>query len=117
MTLQCRIVLKELQKLSDYTETELSFLGESTCICLSSNYDKIYNYSKYQNEIVGIIQQLADDGYLTYTRNNHFFTLTHKALHRHQFKWEIFKSFLIKSVLVPIFVAFITTLITLWLTK
>ncbi len=42
--------------------------------------------------------------------------LSEKGRHRLRYVIELFISFLVKSVIVPIVVAFITTLITIWLT-
>ncbi len=113
MTKPCRKVLNNLRKLSDNTEDVLSYLRDTSCICLYDDVDRIYDYSKYKNEIYGIIKQLVTDGYLQYYRAERLFTLTHKGLHPHQFQWEIFKSFFFKSILVPVGVSFVTTLLTL----
>lgn len=110
----CRDVLKNLRKLSYCTEDTLSFLGNTDCICRYDDLDKVYNYSKYKGEISSIIEQLASDGYIKYSINECTFTLTQKGLHPHRFEWEAVKHFLLTSVLVPIVVSIITTLLTLF---
>ena len=115
MTKSCRKVLNELQKLSSHTEQTFVFYSDTNDICLYENTDKSYNCEKYKDEIFGIINQLVSDGYLKYSVDNsqYYFFLTHKGLQRHQFEWDSFKSFLAKSVIVPIAVSVITTLLTL----
>ncbi len=53
---------------------------------------------------------------LAYNESDHVCViLTHKGLHYFEFKWEEIKSFFFRSILTPIVVSAITTLITLWL--
>ncbi len=115
MTIQCRNVLKELRHLSSNIEDEFALVDDANYICLDCDDSIRYDYTKYKNEIKGIIKQLVLDGYLNYDSNSNvnYFTLTHKGLHPYQFQWAIFKSFLIKSILVPAVVSFVTTLCTL----
>lgn len=115
MTIQCRNVLKELRHLSSNAEDEFALVDDANYICLDCDDSIRYDYTEYKNEIKGIIKQLVLDGYLNYDSNSNvnYFTLTHKGLHSYQFQWAIFKSFLIKSILVPAVVSFVTTLCTL----
>lgn len=110
----CRCVLKELRKLANNTEDVLDFLGNTTCICRTDDYDKTYDYSRYHGEIHSIIRQLIADGYLAENRGESF-TITLHGLHPYQFQWDSLKKFLFKSVLVPIVVSFVTSLIVLFL--
>lgn len=109
----CRNVLTGLRKLTSNTEDLLSFLGDTYCICLVDDIDKTYDYTKYQGEIHSIIKQLVSDGYLEYGYNEYNFILTQRGLHPYRFQWEACRSFLLRSILVPILVAFATTLLTL----
>lgn len=109
----CRTVLSSLRKLSSNSECSLSFLGNTHQICLASDKSKIYDPAKYKGEINGIISQLVSDGYLEYSYSNLSFHLTQRGLHPYRFQWESCKSFLLRSILVPILVAFATTLLTL----
>ena len=113
MIQSCRKVLNELRKLSSSTESILAFLGDTYCICLYDDYTKTYDYTKYKDEITSIIKFLVSEGYLEYTINEFHFTLTQKGLHPYQFQWEIIKKFLLNSILVPIAVSLLTTLLTL----
>lgn len=115
MTIQCRKVLNGLRKLSSNTEDILGYLGGTNYICLDADINKTYDYTKYKGEIKGIICQLVSDGYLKYGFNENYFTLTQRGLHPYQFQWDAFKGFLWKSILVPIFVSLVTTLLTLLL--
>lgn len=113
MTIQCRKVLNGLRKLSSNTEDILAFLGETNYICLDDDLDKTYDYTKYKGEIKGIVRQLVSDGYLKYGYNENYFTLTQNGIHPNQFQWESIRNFLFTSILVPIAVSLITTLLTL----
>lgn len=113
MLRSCRTVLKELRTLSNYSETALTFLGETTTICRCDDYSKTYDYTKYKGEINSIIKQLELDGYLTKQPSYSLFSLTQKGLHPYQFQWDAFKGFLFKSILVPILVSLVTTIVTL----
>lgn len=121
MTIQCRNVLNGLRKLSSSTEDVLWFVDETYYICLDSDSDteRKYDYTKYKGEIHGIIKQLVMDGYLEYDSdddgdvNELYFALTHKGLHPYQLQWDAFKSFLFRSVLVPVIVSLATTVLTL----
>lgn len=113
MTIQCRKVLNELRKLSSRTKYFSFTLYEDTHCIYVTDTDESYDYAKYENEIFGIIKQLVDDGYLEYTLNQYYFYLTHKGIHIFQFQWDACKSFLFNSILVPIFVSVVTTLLTI----
>lgn len=115
MTKQCKTVLNELVKLSNNTDALMCYSLRKPHITLYYNFDKFYDYSTYSHEIEGIIQQLANDGYLAFLDRGNGFKLTHKGLHRKAFEWIEIKQFLLKSVIVPIVVAAITALVTLWL--
>lgn len=115
MTYQCSYVLRQLRKLTEKSESLMSYVSGSTEICLFENQSVTYDYSKLQNEINSIINELISQGYLVNGFNEYNFSLTHKGLHPYLVKWDIVKMFLIKSCLVPITVSITTTLLTLWL--
>ncbi len=66
------------------------------------------------------IRYLHDNGYIDYqkTKTGHTltFSLSHKGLKYKDFKIEAIKDFLLKSVVVPIFVSIITALVTTGIT-
>lgn len=115
MTKQCRKILSELRKLSNNSEEVLAFLGDTNCFCVANDENKTFDYSKYENEISGIIEQLVNDGYLKYGYNEYFFTITNHGLHPHRYKWELIKHFLLTSILIPIAVSVVTSIIVLLL--
>ena len=123
MTSQCRAVLRQLRILSANTEVEMLFIHRNTHIARMGEPAKKYNYIKYRDEINGIIQSLEKDGYLAYdddpsdahTAEHTKFHLTHRGLHPYQATYEQIRNFLLKSVLVPVAVSIVTTLIALWL--
>lgn len=86
LTKESRAVLNELKTLTSNTEAEFSYLGYTTCFCLSTDSNRTYDYRKYQSEISGIMQQLATEGYVVSTYNEFHFRLTQKAIHEKQFK-------------------------------
>ena len=114
MTIQCIAVLRKLKSLTNNSEDDISFLGGSNSFCLLSDYKKCADYSKYKNEINGILDELSSNGYIVFTYKDNF-RLTHKAVHSQQTFWLNVISIFVRSFLLPIIVAFITTLITLWL--
>lgn len=109
----CRKVLKGLRKISRNSEITLGFLEETTCICREDDFDVVYDYFTYRGEIHSIINHLSEEGYLICEQNINFFSLTQKGLHPYRFTWDAIKHFLLTSVLIPIIVAFITSLLTL----
>ena len=113
MIYTCRNVLRGLRKLTFNTEDVLSFLEGTFFICRFDDYSQTYDYTKYKGEINGIIKQLSFDGYLEYAYSETSFRLTQRGLHPYRFQWESCKSFLFRSILVPILVSLATTLLTL----
>lgn len=114
MTIQSYSVLQHLKRLSNNTETELCFLGDTTFICPTWDEEITYDFSKYKSEIYSIMDDLVRAGYLVYNNGNkYFFTLTSKGIHPLQDVGSIIIGFLIKSVAVPIVVSLLTTLCAL----
>lgn len=114
MIKSCRKVLNGLRSLANNSDNSLSLLEPHTLICATSNLYTGYDYTEYKNEIHSILRQLAEDKYIAYI-NNSDFILTQRGLHPYRFQWEAIKTFLLKSILVPIGVSFVTTLATLLL--
>lgn len=117
MSFQSHSVLRHLRALSDGTSAQLSFVRGAPHIIRTDDHSRFYDYTKYRGEIASIISALVKDGYLAYTINMYHFCLTDRGLHPHQETYTNVKSFLIKSVLVPIVVSVVTTLLTLWITE
>ena len=114
MTIQSYTVLKNLKRIANNTETELCLLGDTTLICPTWDEENNFDYSKYQDEIFSILDELASNGYLIYPRDNKYFiALTSKGIHSKQDISSEIVGFLIKSVAVPVAVSLLTTLCTL----
>ncbi len=107
-----KVILKNLRKLAGNTEAELCLYSDSPLIALTFNDEKTYDCSKYAGELIGAIDYLVKTGYLEYGLNHYYFYLTAKGVHPYSFAWETFKAFMIKSILVPIVVSLVTSLIT-----
>lgn len=112
VSIQSYIVLRHLKQIADNTEIELCLLGDTTLICPTYEEDKSYDYSKYKGEIRSILDDLANSGHLVYPRDNkHFISLTAKGIHPMQGLYFSFLNFLFRSILVPISVSAITTIV------
>lgn len=113
LTLQCRIVLKNLKKLTNNTEINVSYLSDDCYFCLD-DMSQLYSYKKYEREIDSIISQLVASGYLQYNYGNAYnFHLTQKGLHNSFLTLQSMSLFFVKNFLLPIVISIITTLITL----
>lgn len=108
MTRQSWYFLKCCKKLD---EPDFNYTTKDNCI---RNVHKVHGgieIKKYTNEIDSIIDYLLENGFL---KRTHFgYALTQKGLHPNQMAWEDIKSFLVKSIAVPIIVSAITAFITL----
>ena len=74
--------------------------------------DKFYPYDLEKKELIEIIGTGLEDEYGKFQNYNHA-KLTEKGRHYFSFQWEEIKLFLFKSVLVPIVVSIITTILAL----
>lgn len=117
MTRQSKSLLKSLITFSEFEENTISFLSDTTYFCFYDDTSKTMDYSKFSKEICGLIQYLADNGYLAYSfeNNPYHFHLTYKGLHFRKFHWLEIRNFILCSILTPIAVSLATTLLTLWL--
>lgn len=84
----------------------------------TSNLDlMVYFHQRTNNLDLNLtLQQLIDDGYITATVNESLYSdiaPTYKGKHYNQYRWIATKEILLKSFVLPILVAFVTTLITL----
>ena len=115
MTYHCKKVLKNLQKISQNSESCLCLIFDSKQICLFDDFNYSYDYSEFQNEIFGILSVLIQNGYLMPGMNECYFSLTYKGLHPYRVGWEAIKRFLFTSIFIPITVSVITSITVLWL--
>lgn len=114
-----RDVLSHLRSLAKNTETLMNFSYNSNEICCFTDNGELvsYDYSFYKHEICGILDCLVEDGYLSYADSHNGFYLTQRGLHPYKIGWKRFKNFLLRSIIVPIVVSALTTLVTLWLKR
>ena len=115
MIVQSAKVLKNLRKISNNSDVLLTTVADAPHIAVINNLAVFYDYSDLEHEIGAIIEDLKKKGYIVEGFNSANFRLTLKGLHPYRFAWETLKAFFLKSVLVPVFVSIITTLIALWL--
>ena len=114
VSIQSYDVLRHLKDLANNTDAELALLGDTTLICVDYDEDKTYDYSKYEGEISSILDDLVASGHLIYPRSNKYYiSLTAKGIHPFQGILVSIATFLIRSILVPIVVSMLTTLIAL----
>lgn len=93
LTKECKIILKKLKQLTSNTESNISYLYNSTSFCLLDDYNKKCDYRPYENEIDSILHLLCKEGYLCFTSNDQNFKLTQKALHHQQFTFASFRMY------------------------
>ncbi len=115
MTIQQLKVLKLLYKLTDRSEN-IFYYDESAQAFILLEYDKTIDCPKFSRQILGLIEDLQSKGYVEKLPDRYFsiydklLRLTYKGLHPLHFSLESFVSFMLKSVVVPVIVAFITAL-------
>lgn len=110
MTKQCRYALSQIRKFTNNTASEIDFIYENNAIYMIHQPQHEIVIPKYKNEFIVLIPVLLEKGYLIKTKFG--YQLTHKGMHPYGVGWETLKSFLIKSILVPVVVAFLTAALT-----
>ncbi|WP_026486831.1 hypothetical protein [Caldanaerobius polysaccharolyticus] len=82
---------------------------------ISNNMPKGYN----QIKLISTLECLKDLGYLDFSYNIEqevtFLKLLHKGLNYRNIEWIEIKTFIIRSIIVPIIVSLSTTLLVEWL--
>ena len=111
MSYHSRTVLNSLRVIVSDSETPISFTYNPNETLLVARGGKAYDYAEFKDQIEGIILYLAQGGYVE-PINKTSFRLTHKGLHPYRVGWDQLRGFLFKSLLVPIVVAIITSIIT-----
>lgn len=115
MTRQCRYVLKQI-KTASINPTEIIFYSEEDhTVYVIGNSQKKASIPKYFNELASILDALVDNGCLIRTQPVGF-QLTHKGMHPHEFSFDAAKKFFLHSIVTPIIVSVVTTLLTLLIT-
>ena len=114
LTLQSKTVLRGIKKMCGNEDPSFGFLPNGNHLCVHGRPETTYDYSQFRGEINAIFSNLIDEGYVRELGPNSF-CLTFLALHYAQVRWHEVKQFLFRSILTPITVSIMTTLITLWL--
>lgn len=110
MTKQCRYFLKCCKKLG---EQNFYYNTNDNHIRNVHKSDGGVEIKKYINEADSVFDYLLENGYLK--RTDFGYDLTQKGLHPNRMIWEDIRAFLIKSIVVPVIVSAITSLITLYI--
>lgn len=113
MTKQCKYVLNQIRILTNNTSCEFSYMHEKNYIYKVHAINDKLALNKYPGELSSIISSLLEDGYLTASRMG--LQLTHKGLHPYRVSLEEIKRFLVKSILIPILISALASLLTMYL--
>jgi len=113
MTIESQAVLRGIKNMTGNMSEEFGYLTNSTCF--QTDHGARYDYARYKGEIQSIVDQLLDEGYIKQSSRRYYFVLTQKAIHMHEERMERLRNFLIRSVVVPVSVSIVTSLIVLWL--
>lgn len=119
MNKSCKYILKQLRTLTDKSDVrfcdDASLNEERAQFVLFdetvNNDPKTISYKKYAHEIESVLECLINNGYITECGISGVWRLTQKGLHPREFGWEKVKMFCVKSILVPIAVALVTTIL------
>lgn len=116
MTIQAWWLLGRLKYVQRYKDAWFAFEDESNTIktmYVPEKYVRRINLIGYRNSLESTLNHLADRKYIELVDGGG--RVLHAGWHWGQITAGKFLNFLFKSIAVPIFVAFVTTLITLWL--
>lgn len=116
MTFQSMWILHKLRKVQPKVSDQIMLDVYGKCVNSSGNKDLSFSFEKHWHFVLPLIGQLSNDGYLKFVDFSTI-QLTEKGFYYLQSQFRLIASFILKSVLVPIGVAFVTTLITLALSK
>ena len=114
LTFQSKKLIKQLKKFAQNTDNILEIAPHYKQILLNGSFDTVYDYSWCADDLRGILKHLQTEGYLTFIDDNQF-VLTYHTFNAPEINTKIIiKSvclFLARSVITPIIVAFVTTLL------
>ena len=116
MTIKGYRLLKKLKK-AQTKEKDIVYISYSDLtasrVIETGNVPSIVGISKYENSLRPTLKYLRDSGYVHWSeKNEQYVWVTHAGWHFEETVIQKVLSFLIKSVAVPIVVAFITALLT-----
>ena len=109
-----RKIYKHIQRLSGSAPETIAWDPDTGHIFRADNHALNHKFES-PGECAAALELLQQRGYIEYIGNNYFFCLTFKGLHPYEVRWEGIKAFLLKSILVPIFVSIVAATVTAWL--
>lgn len=121
MTIKAYRLLKIIKKaqINESKEVFIDFNERYVCTVSEKNDSKVtIDISEYEQSLLNTLEYLIDSGLIekNYSSSS-YVKVTHLGWHFGEITlWKIF-SFLMKSIIVPIFVAFITAILTITLSK
>ena len=121
MTIKAYRLLKIIKKaqINESKEVFIDFNERYVCTVSEKNDSKVtIDISEYEQSLLNTLEYLIDSGLIekNYSSSS-YVKVTHLGWHFGEITlWKIF-SFLMKSIIVPIFVALITAILTITLSK
>lgn len=109
MTRQCKKLLKAIQTFTIQTSIEWSYDHKQNIIWKIGVPNSRQDLSAFSGELDTLVDALLESGHISQSRFG--FKLTHKGLHPAAVTWEDVKAFLLRSILVPVFVTVATTIV------
>lgn len=117
MTLRAKCLLKKLKK-AQKTEDGSVFIDgknlKAKTQCSNGEETVEVSLKRYRNSLTATLKYLENAGYIEHRTT--FTEVTSKGWHRGEEQFSAFCKFIGCSILTPIVVSVITTLITLWIT-
>ena len=106
-------ILRRIKRLTGSTETPFDWYDGDTEFTLGER--STIGCTRYAGELHGIVDFLIRQGYLA--KDGEMYHLTHEGLHYRRIRFLEIRDFFYRSILTPIAVSFVTTVITICLTK
>lgn len=118
MLLQASLLLHKLKKAQQSESGTIHIDGKALKACTDSR-DGLppveVSLSRYKSSLIPLLKLLNDNGLIEYRTT--YTQVTMKGWHYWQEQLLSFFAFLAKSIVTPIVVSVLTTLVTLWLSK
>lgn len=117
MTIQALSFIRKIRKaqITEHGSVYIDFDNMLASTCHTANEPCVtVSLKRYRNSARAILAYLQDLGYIKYDRPDYVDVL-HKGWHITQSFVSTLGAFLVKSILIPIVVSIITTLIAAWL--
>lgn len=119
MTIQALLLLRKLRRAQRYEDAQFGIdfdRNQVVTILVDKPDRRIIDVKRYRNSINKVLEYLDQEKYISISDGGCGQVL-HKGWHWGQVFMSKLGVFLFQSILVPIFVAFITALITVWVTR